>query len=154
MVGLLRAVAWVVAWVALVGVLAACEPRDDQPGLWLSGEEAAALPTDWTFTDDHREIAVEVATPYLIRHSVTIWCAQVGGTLYIAAAAPDTKNWPGWVEDDPNVRLKIGDAVYAVALDRLSAEDEIASVTQAYLQKYELDSIGGGGAVRYWRVGS
>jgi hypothetical protein len=138
----------------VVGLLGGCEPEDTQPGLWLSGEEADALPTDWAFTDEHREIAVEVATPYLIRHSVTIWCAQVDGTLYIAASAPDTKNWPGWVADEPNVRLKIGDDVFAVALDQLSDAAEIASVAQAYQQKYDLDLIGGGGVVRYWRVGA
>lgn len=150
MFGLLR----VVAWIAVISLASACEPRDDQPGLWLSGQEASTLPTDWAFTDDTREIAVEVATPYLIRHSVTIWCAQVEGTLYIGASAPDTKNWPGWVEDDPNVRLKIGNDVYAVRLDRLSDEAEIASVQQAYMQKYELESVGGGAPVRYWRVGA
>jgi hypothetical protein len=122
--------------------------------LWLSGEEVSALPDDWTFTDDHREIAVEVSTPYLISHSVTIWCAQVGGTLYIAAAAPDTKNWPGWVEDDPAVRLKIGDAVYGVRLDQLADDAEIAAVQTAYQHKYELETIGGGAPVRYWRVGA
>ena len=133
----------------LVG-LGACEPRDDQPGLWLGGE-AGTLPADWTFTDDHREIAVEVATPYLIRHSVTIWCAQVDGTLYIAAGAPETKNWPGWVADDPNVRLKIGDDVYAVVLDQLGDEAEIAPVQQAYVRKYELKTMP---PARYWRVGA
>ena len=150
MSGLLRGLAALV----VVGLLGACEPEDAQPGLWLSGDEAGALPTDWAFTDEHREIAVEVATPYLIRHSVTIWCAQVEGTLYIAASAPDDKNWPGWVADDPNVRLKIGDDVFAVVLDQLSDEAEIASVAQAYQQKYDLDLIGGGGVVRYWRVGA
>jgi len=114
----------------------------------------SALPDDWTFTDDHREIAVEVSTPYLISHSVTIWCAQVGGTLYIAAAAPDTKNWPGWVEDDPAVRLKIGDGVYGVRLDQLADDAEIAAVQTAYQRKYELETIGGGAPVRYWRVGA
>ena len=150
MYGLMRGA----AWLAIFCLLSACEPQDDTPGLWLSGEEVSALPDDWTFTDDHREIAVEVSTPYLISHSVTIWCAQVGGTLYIGAAAPETKNWPGWVEDDPAVRLKIGDAVYGVRLDQLADDVEIAAVQAAYQQKYELETIGGGAPVRYWRVGA
>jgi len=150
MYGLARAA----AWVAVFCLLSACEPQDDTPGLWLSGEEVSTLPDDWTFTDDHKEIAVEVSTPYLISHSVTIWCAQVGGTLYIAAAAPDSKNWPGWVEDDPAVRLKIGDAVYAARLDQLADVAEISAVQTAYQQKYQLETIGGGAPVRYWRVGA
>lgn len=144
----------VVGLIAVLGLATACEPVDDQPGMWLSGEQAQALPTDWSFTDDRTEIAVEVATPYLIRHSVTIWCAQVAGTLYIGASAPDSKNWPGWVADDPNVRLKIGDDIYAVRLDQISDETEIAAVEQAYMHKYELESVGGGAYVRYWRVGA
>ena len=150
MSGLLRAV----AWIAILGFASACEPRDAQPGLWLSGEQAGALPTDWAFTDEHTEIAVEVATPYLLSHSVTIWCAQVGGTLYIGASVPDDKNWPGWVADDPNVRLKIGDDIYVVRLDQISDETEIAAVQQAYMQKYDVESVGGGAPVRYWRVGA
>jgi hypothetical protein len=149
MVGLLR----IVFSLAVVVGLLACEPEDDQPGLWLSGEEISALPSDWTFTDGYREIAVEVATPYLIRHSVTIWCAQVDGTLYIGAGDPESKNWPGWVADDPNVRLKIGDQVYSARLDQLSDKAEIAAAESAYLQKYELESMGGEAGVRFWRIG-
>ena len=150
MSGLLR----VIVGVAVVGFLLACEPRDDQPGLWLGGNDSGTLPSDWAFTDDHREISVEVRTPYLIRHSVTIWCAQVEGTLYVGASAPDTKNWPGWVNDDPNVRLKIGDEIYSVRLDPLVDQAVIASVQQAYVQKYQLESMPGEAGVRYWRVGA
>lgn len=148
MTGFLRVVAGLLSIVLLL----ACEPQDDRPGLWLSGSEVATLPEDWAFTDDYREIEVEVATPYLIRHSVTIWCAQVDGRLYVAAASPESKNWPGWVEDDPDVRLKIGAQIYPVRLDRISEAAEIASVAQAYQHKYELQTIGGGAPVRYWRV--
>ena len=70
-----------------LSLLAACNPSDDRPGLWLSGE-AAAAPADWAFTDAYDEISVEVVTPYFLAHSVTVWCAQVDGVLYIGAGAP------------------------------------------------------------------
>ena len=80
--------------------LVGCEPSDTRPGLWLSGD-AEAFPQDWGFTDDFKQIALQVATPYGLPHSVTIWCVQVDGILYIAARAPESKRWPGWVEEDP-----------------------------------------------------
>lgn len=134
-------------------VLAACNPSDQRPGLWLSGDSVDKPPADWSFTDAHPEIAVEVATPYLIAHSVTVWCAQVDGTLYIGARAPEEKNWPGWVDDDPNVRLLVSDAVYAAALVDVDDPDEISRLQQAYVDKYAVESMEVPGVdIRYWRV--
>lgn len=133
-------------------LLAACNPSDRQPGLWLSGT-STGYPDNWAFTDDHREIAVEVATPYLIAHSVTVWCAQVDGTLYIGARSPEQKNWPGWVDTDPNVRLLVADSIYEAALADVSAAEEIADLEQAYVDKYAIASMQQQGAtIRYWRV--
>ncbi|NIP13784.1 MAG: DUF2255 family protein [Pseudomonadales bacterium] len=143
------------AWVLLTAVLilGACDPRDRRPGLWLTGEEAEVLPSDWSFSDEYGEVSLEVATPYLIPHSVTIWCAQVEGTLYVAAAAPEEKNWPDWVADDPDVRLKIADTVYAATLVQLADAAEIEAVRNAYAGKYDVANLGSGASLRYWRVG-
>lgn len=134
-------------------LLGACDPSDRRPGLWLTGEVADGMPSDWSFSDDYGEIALEVATPYLVPHSVTIWCAQVDGILYVAAASPEDKNWPGWVADDPDVRLKIGDTVYAATLAELEDAGEIEAVRSAYSGKYEVGNLGSGASLRYWRVG-
>ena len=136
----------------LICLAAACNPSDRQPGLWLSGS-SAAYPDDWAFTDAHPEIAVEVATPYFVAHSVTVWCAQVDGTLYLGARSPEEKNWPGWVDDDPNVRLLVSDGVYEATLVDVAAADEIATLEQAYATKYDIESMQQPGAtIRYWRV--
>lgn len=137
---------------SIVWLLGACDPQDRRPGLWLTGEAADAPPADWSFSDGYREIALEVSTPYLIPHSVTIWCAQVDGTLYVAAAAPEDKNWPGWVADDPDVRLKIGDTIYAATLTQTTDVDEIEAVRNAYAGKYDVANLGSGASLRYWRV--
>ena len=118
-------------------LLTACEPSDSRPGLWLSGE-VEAFPSDWTFADDFKLIAVQVATPYGLPHSVTIWCVQVDGSLYIGARAPQSKRWPGWVENDPDIKLKFGDRLFEGRLQRLNDADEISPVTDAYVVKYEL----------------
>ena len=133
-------------------LLGACDPQDRLPGLWLTGEEVTALPEDWSFSDQHQEIFVQVGTPYLLPHSVTVWCSSVDGTLYLAARDPDSKNWPGWVEDSPDVKIKIADKVYPVTLVTLEDAAEIAGVQQAYIAKYELPATGGEFAQRYWRV--
>ena len=136
--------------------MAACEPDDRRPGLWLSGEIQETLPDDWTFTDAHPEIHVQVSTPYLLPHSVTIWCAEADGHLYIGARAPETKNWPGWVDDDRDVRLEIAGSIYPVRLVPVTAAAEIQRVGAAYASKYNLDGgLAGGGepvSQRYWRV--
>lgn len=142
--------------VLLIGALAltAClNPRDRCPGLWLRGE-VAEPPADWSFTDAHREIAIEVRTPYGLRHSVTIWCAQVDGQLYVGARAPETKRWPGWVDRRPEVRLGIAGKIYPAKLAPLGEADDLERLGAAYARKYELPPrpSEGGPLSRYWRV--
>jgi hypothetical protein len=137
---------------ALLVALGCVPPSDSRPGLWLSGS-ASELPDDWSFTDAHREIALEVSPPYLLAHSVTIWCVSLDGQLYVAARSPDDKRWPGWVASDPDVRLGIDDRLYETRLAMLGSEDEIERVYAAYAAKYELPPrTSESPPMRYWRV--
>ena len=120
-------------------LLSGCEPSDSRPGFWLSGE-AEAFPSDWKFADGFKQIALQVATPYGLPHSITIWCVQVDGTLYIAARAPQSKRWPSWVEDDPAVLLKFGDRLFEGRLQKLKDTGGIKAVSNAYTIKYQLES--------------
>ncbi len=131
----------------------ACQPSDRRPGLWLAGEPAP-LPEDWSFTDADREIAIQVNTPYVLPHSVTIWCASTDGKLFVAARDPDEKRWPGWVERDPEVRLAIDGRLYDAKLLRIDDPERIAPVRRAYAAKYQLDDPPAPGAppLRYWQV--
>ena len=141
--------------ITVAACLAGCiDPKDQRPGLELHGEVVQQIPSDWSFTNANREIEIQVATPYWIPHSVTIWCAAVGGELYVGARNPDSKRWPGWVERDPNVQLRIGDRIYAVRLSQIDAADEIAQVRRAYVAKYDLPDPPpeGGPPMRYWSV--
>ena len=136
--------------VALAGCIA---PQDSRPGMWLTGTPAPP-PSDWSFTDDHREIALEVRAPYFLPHSVTIWCAALDQHFYVAARAPETKNWPGWVERRPDVRLLIGDEIYEARLALIEDSAQVARVRAAYTAKYALPDPPPEGAppVRYWLV--
>lgn len=135
-------------------LLAACDPSDRRPGFWLSGD-ITDFPADWGFADDFKQISLQVATPYGLPHSVTIWCVQVDGTLYIAARAPDSKRWPGWVEENPDVLLKFGERLFEGRLSRLDDPGHIKSVSGVYTTKYQLKtdmaSAEGPGSW-YWQV--
>ena len=140
--------------VALSVAVGACvPPSDSRPGLWLSGA-ASEPPSNWSFTDAHREIALEVSTPYLLAHSVTIWCVSLEGQLYLAARNPEDKRWPRWVERDPNVRLLIDGRLYEARLVRIDADEEVEPVSATYTVKYDLSPPGAPGSppMRYWRV--
>ena len=143
--------AHVLVLLVIVTIVTGCEPNARRPGQWLRGE-VTSPPTDWSFTDEHPEIFVEVQTPYFIPHSVTIWCAQVDGDLYIGARDPDTKNWPGWMAANNNVRLKIGESVYAVRAADVTDAATLEHVKAAYRKKYALEATSP--TVRYWLIES
>ncbi len=140
-------------FVFLIVLLAGCGPQGQRAGFILGGTETP-VPADWRFTDTYKEIAIQVHTPYLIPHAVTIWCAEMDGQLYVAASAPETKHWPGWVDRNPDVRLRIGDNIYAVRLTPVEDAGTIARVQAAYAAKYQLKANSDGGVrdVRYWHV--
>ncbi len=124
--------------VLLVGLgLAACiEPADRRPGLWLSGEVAEEGGGDWSFANEHREIAIETRTPWLIPHSVTTFCAAKDGRFFVGARNPETKSWVANVDRDPEVRIKIGDRLFEQRLVVLDDPAEIRLAYSAYAAKY------------------
>ena len=130
------------------------DPKDRRPGFRLRGEIVEELPVDWSFSNAYKEIAIEVRTPYLIPHSVTISCAALDEQLYVGARNPDEKNWPDWVERDPNVRLLIGGQIYESKLALVEDSVEIAAALGAYAEKYEypVRSADEAPLIRYWRV--
>ena len=145
--------AYAIAAIAFAALITGCAPKDTRAGTSLSGSDAT-WPADWRFTDASKEIQIQVHTPFLIPHSVTIWCAEVDGDLYVGASQPKKKWWPGWVDRDPNVRLSIDDKIYAAHLVPLDDADTMAKVRAAYAIKYQLNPATGAamGEVRYWHV--
>jgi len=131
------------------------DPSDARPGLGLSGEVHLQPVDDWSFTSSVKEIFIETATPYVIPHSVTIWCVTLGNELYVGAWQADTKHWVANVRRDPNVRLKIGDLIYEQKLEPVEDPETIARLNQNYARKYEYDSEDGAdeaASTAHWRV--
>ncbi|HEY7391950.1 MAG TPA: hypothetical protein VH640_25765 [Bryobacteraceae bacterium] len=116
-----------------------CPPTDRSlacrmPGLWIKGEPVTTPIADWSFTDTIPEIKIQTQTPYLVPHSVTIWCATYKGNLYVTSYRGRQ-----WVEDiirDPRVRLKIADRVFDRTLSVVDDPAEKAAVLQAKGKKY------------------
>ncbi len=104
------------------------------PGLWLKGEPATQPVTDWLFTDNINQIKIQTQTPFLLPHSVTIWCVVYNGNLYMSSYRGRM-----WVEDiirDPHVRLKIADQMYDRTLSVVTDPVEKAAALQAKGKKY------------------
>jgi hypothetical protein len=104
------------------------------PGLWLKGEPVTTPVTDWSFTDKIQTVKIQTQTPFLLPHSVAIWCVVYNGNLYVTSYRGRL-----WVEDtirDPHVRLKIGNQVFDRTFSLISDPDEKAAVLQAKGKKY------------------
>ncbi len=115
---------------------ACMDPADRRPGLRLSGEVVEEGGGDWSFTRDHREIAIETRTPWLIPHSVTIVCAAKDGRFFVGARKPESKRWVANVDRDPDVRLKIDGRVYEQRLASLDDPSDLEAAKAAYAAKY------------------
>jgi hypothetical protein len=117
--------------------LASCiDPADRRPGLRLGGEVVEEGGGDWSFTNAQREISVETRSPWLLPHSVTIFCAAKDGRFFLGARNPDGKRWVANVDRHPDVRLAIGGRVYEQRLVALADEEDVRTAQEAFAAKY------------------
>ncbi len=130
------------ALVVFVALTAGCQPTDERPGLWLSGEVEAGPVQDWSFSDAVEEIFVETRTWYGVRHSVTIWGAAQGGHFYLPSLYygeeeyPNARFWNRNVVRDPRVRVKIGDRLFEGTAELISDPSEWNRAADAFRNKY------------------
>ena len=126
-------------------------PQDRRPGMRLPSE-VAETPSDWSFMKDFPEIAIEVRTPYFLPHSVTISSGMRDGDLFVGALDPESKYWPGWVDDDPEVRLGIGEFVYEVRLVPITDSAIIARIRQGSSARNDQPPPPSDVPIRFWQV--
>ena len=137
----------------LLGLLllaVACQPQDEQPGLWLDGDEVVEAPADWRFTEEIEEIFIETRPWYGLPHSTTIWCVELDGALYIGSYGPDEKAWETAVASDPKARLEIKDRLYPVEIRRIQDPDLTQAVNQRYFEKYDMEEVFGEDVPEWW----
>ena len=126
----------------LASLAAACQPSDERPGFWLSGEVETGPIADWSFSDDVAEVWVETQTWYGIPHSVTIWGAAADGVFYLPSLYnadeeyPHARYWNRNIARDPHVRVKIGDRLFEGAAELVTDSTELKRATAAFASKY------------------
>ena len=120
---------------AAVVLLAGCEPLWVLPGGALGGTESR-VPDDWGFSDAVDTVQIETGTD---AYSVNVWGVAVGPHFYVASARGEGSRWARYMVQTPAVRLRIDDAVYPLRASRVEDEGELATVTAAYVRKYEVE---------------
>lgn len=127
----------VLVLVALAAVLYATRtnPLGPVAGRELSGTLVTEPVSDWSFTDEHRTIALETrpAAP----HSVTVICFSHEGALYVPAMGGASKSWTYYALADPRVRVKVGDRIYPARATRVRDESFASVMREAAARKYD-----------------
>ena len=87
----------------------------------LAGTQQTA-PADWSFTNAHTTIALEVGPDD--PHSVTVVCFLVDGELHIPAMDGAEKDWTQTAVADGRATIRVADNLYPVQLVRVEGETE------------------------------
>ncbi len=74
--------------------------------------EATEKVNDWSFAQAAKRFQIETREGQ--PHSVTAEPWLLDGRLYVASLDPESKRWPAYVMDDPEVRLRIDGVIYPV----------------------------------------
>ena len=118
----------------LAGVGLALFGCSEPVGLFAGGElsgRTAPVPANWENVPDTVQLEARPADPY----SVNLWAVHVGSAIYVAGDE-EGKRWIRLVRADREVRLRIGDAVYALAAAEVDDAEERRRVTDAFAAKY------------------
>ena len=91
--------------VPLSAMLVSCGPLGPVPGGALNGELALDAPSDWSFSNAHKTIQLEVrpSDPY----SVNLWCVASNGKLYVGAGQGASSVWARALLDEGRARVRI-----------------------------------------------
>ena len=125
-----------------IGNVLGIEPQDRRPGTRLAGV-VTPLPDDWSVTESAQEVHLETYPWFGIPFSVTTVLAWSGDDLYIPsiyaepAQFPGSKFWNKVVAANPNVRLRVGDALYELRIENTATEADYLDGVDALAEKYE-----------------
>jgi hypothetical protein len=117
----------------LTALVAGCsDPFVVLPGGALDGATVPP-PESWSFTDDVDTVQLETnpSDPY----SVNIWVIALGDSLYVHAGA-NRATWVEHMEEDPNVRLRVGQSIFELVASRVETQEELDRFSDAYEVKY------------------
>lgn len=113
----------------VVGLVLGCNgPTGLLPGGELEGETRPA-PADWSFAGDYGmgQLETRPDDPY----SVNLVFTVLDGRVYVNAGDAETQ-WVKNMTEDPRVRLRVDDALYALRAERVTDADELAAFGEAW----------------------
>jgi hypothetical protein len=98
------------------------------PGGRLDGD-VQSVPSDWSFAGDYGTIQLETQPeePYSVNIAYTV----IAGRVYINAGDTETQ-WVKNIATNPQVRMRMNDALYELRAERVSDAAEIAAFGKAW----------------------
>ena len=123
--------------IAVLGL--ACSPLGPLPGGRLRGE-VKPPPSDWSVADAIENVQLETrpSDPY----SVNVRGAGLGDHFYLASGHGGEAKWVRHIAEDPNVRLRVADAVYELRAERVEDEASRQRFLEALKRKYDWEPTG------------
>lgn len=91
------------------------------------------VPADWS--DVAQADIIELETNPGDPYSVKLWIVGIGPELYVHAGA-NRATWVEHIEQDPAVRLLIGNSLYELQASRVTGAEEFNTFSDAYETKY------------------
>ena len=125
------------ALLACALALAGCsEPFSFIPGGALEGEETLP-PFNWSELAEVDNVQLEFRpdSPY----SINIWAVGLGRDVYVATREDGTR-WTEYLQDTPDVRVRVGALIYELLAVRVYDADERERVSAAFVAKYGIDA--------------
>ena len=99
------------------------------PGGALSGNEVDIAVADWSFANDVEHCLVEVR-PESPR-SMTVNCMSWQSRLFVSCSSCAGKRWSKIALAEPMARVKVGEALFPVRLERVVDPKELDAVWRA-----------------------
>jgi hypothetical protein len=113
-------------------------PCNRMPGLMLLGDVQEAPVTDWSFVNDIPLCQIQVYAGF-IPYAVNLNCmATPDGELFLSCSGCSEKYWPGYVGQNESGRLRLGDRVYPVVLNRVEDEALLNRAWEARTKKLQV----------------
>lgn len=135
---------------SVVLLVGGCQPKDVRPGMWIHGEPNEAHVRDWKLTLDVEEIFIETRAWYGLPHSVTVWCVELDGRLFIGSYGQEKKFWEKNVARNPRAKLAIAGRTYAVTIVPVTDPDLSDALDAAYASKYDMVEVFGEAVPEWW----
>ena len=130
--------------------LITCQPKDERPGMWLSGERSTNRVADWSFAAEAEEVFIETRPWYGIPHSTTVWCVVLDNVLYVGSYGDEKKIWEKNIARNREARIGIDGVLYEVSLTPVTTKKLGAALDAAYNEKYDMVDVFGEDVPPWW----